>query len=48
MRITIPGRSHNYMPTQSIAVLFSLPQPPHVKVALIEAQRMVDGGEAAP
>jgi hypothetical protein len=47
MRVTIPDPAHNYMPTQSIVVLFGFPQLPHVKAALIEAQRMVDGGEAA-
>ena len=45
-RVTVLDPAQRYAPTQSVTVLLEIPPQPHSKIALIEAQGMVGGGEA--
>ncbi|MBI2319425.1 MAG: hypothetical protein HYU75_21105, partial [Betaproteobacteria bacterium] len=45
-RVTELDPAQRYAPTQNVAVLLELPPRPHSKIALIEAQGTVGGGEA--
>jgi len=45
-RVTVFDPAQQYAPTQNIAILLELPPQPHSKIALIEAQGTVGGGEA--
>ena len=45
-RITVLEPAQQYAPTQNVAVLLEPPVQPHSKIALIEAQGTVGGGEA--
>lgn len=45
-RVTVLDPAQRYAPTQNVAVLLELPPQPHSKIALIEAQGTVGGGEA--
>ena len=44
-RVTLLEPAQKYAPTQHVAILLELPSRPHVKLALIEAQGMIGGGE---
>ncbi len=45
-RVTVLDPAQKFAPTQNVTVLLDLPPQPHSKIALIEAQGMVGGGEA--
>lgn len=45
-RVTIIDPAQQYAPTQNVAVLLEIPPQPHSRIALIEAQGTVGGGEA--
>ena len=45
-RVTVLDLAQQYAPTQNVAVLLDFPSQPHSRIALLEAQGMVGGGEA--
>ena len=45
-RVTVLDPAHHYAPTQKVAVLLDFPPRPYLRIALLEAQGMVGGGEA--
>lgn len=46
-QVTLLDPAQNFAPTEHVVVLFDYPPQPYIKVALIEAQGVVGGTEAA-
>lgn len=45
-QVTVLDPAQKFAPTQTVAILMEFPPRPHVKLALIEAQGTLGGGEA--